>query len=50
MGESFNVDPINAQPAPGDGNENFLVVGLGASAGGVQALRDFFSWPASAST
>ena len=43
MGESSNVDAINAQPAPADVDENFLVVGLGASAGGVQALRDFFS-------
>ena len=43
MGESSNVDPISAQPSPADADENFLVVGLGASAGGVQALRDFFS-------
>jgi two-component system, chemotaxis family, CheB/CheR fusion protein len=43
MDESSNVDPMSAQPAPGDVAENFLVVGLGASAGGVQALRDFFS-------
>src|SRR5580765_2438165 len=27
---------------PGDG-ENFLVVGIGASAGGITALRDFFA-------
>ena len=43
MGESINKDPVSAQPAPPDVAENFLVVGIGASAGGVQALREFFS-------
>ena len=43
MSESFNKDPVAAQPAPPDAAENFLVVGIGASAGGLQALRDFFS-------
>ena len=43
MDESINKDPVSAQPAPPDVAESFLVVGLGASAGGVQALRDFFS-------
>ena len=43
MGESFNKDPVSAPTALSDGAENFLVVGIGASAGGVQALRDFFS-------
>jgi two-component system, chemotaxis family, CheB/CheR fusion protein len=43
MSESFNKDPVSAQRVPPDVDENFLVVGLGASAGGVQALRDFFS-------
>ena len=43
MGESINKDPVSAQPAPPDVAENFLVVGIGASAGGVQALREFFN-------
>lgn len=43
MDESINEDPVSEQPAPPDAAENFLVVGLGASAGGVQALRRFFS-------
>lgn len=43
MSQSFNEDPDSAQTALSDMGENFLVVGLGASAGGVQALRDFFS-------
>jgi two-component system, chemotaxis family, CheB/CheR fusion protein len=43
MSDSFDEDPDSAQPTPPNKDENFLVVGLGASAGGVQALRDFFS-------
>jgi two-component system CheB/CheR fusion protein len=43
MSETFNKDPFNVAATESDGNGNFLVVGLGASAGGVQALRDFFS-------
>jgi two-component system CheB/CheR fusion protein len=36
--ESTNTDGIEKMPA----RENFLVVGIGASAGGVQALKQFF--------
>lgn len=43
MDESIKEDLVNRQTAPPDVAENFLVVGLGASAGGVQALRRFFS-------
>src|SRR5690242_1281919 len=43
MSETFNKDPTNAAATEAESNENFLVVGLGGSAGGVQALRDFFS-------
>ncbi|HEY0074224.1 MAG TPA: PAS domain S-box protein, partial [Abditibacteriaceae bacterium] len=39
MSEVINTgpDPLQAKP------DNFLVVGLGASAGGIQALQEFFS-------
>jgi PAS domain S-box-containing protein len=40
MDESVDKDPVSE---PSDVAENFLVVGIGASAGGVQALREFFS-------
>ena len=43
MSEAFNKDPFNLAATEADSDGNFLVVGLGASAGGVQALRDFFS-------
>ena len=43
MSETFNKDPFNAAAPEAESNGNFLVVGLGASAGGIQALRDFFS-------
>ena len=43
MSETFNKDPFNVVATEAERNGNFLVVGLGASAGGVQALRDFFS-------
>jgi two-component system CheB/CheR fusion protein len=43
MGETFNKDPVSAPTALSNGDENFLVVGIGASAGGVPALREFFS-------
>ena len=43
MNETFNEDPVEVQAMEPGTNGNFLVVGLGASAGGVQALRDFFS-------
>src|ERR1043166_3841534 len=43
MSETFNKDSFNAAAAEAESNGNFLVVGLGGSAGGVQALRDFFS-------
>ncbi|HYJ46813.1 MAG TPA: chemotaxis protein CheB, partial [Pyrinomonadaceae bacterium] len=42
MGETFNQDPFGAEGAEPDADKNFLVVGIGASAGGVQALKDFF--------
>ncbi|MBV9209018.1 MAG: histidine kinase, partial [Acidobacteria bacterium] len=42
MSETFNQDPFDAGAAKIDANENFLVVGIGASAGGIQALREFF--------
>ncbi len=42
MSEIFNEDPVVTAVKPGS-DGHFLVVGLGASAGGVQALRDFFS-------
>src|SRR4051812_2355509 len=41
MSETINKDPATLESVQKDGN--FLVVGLGASAGGIQALRDFFS-------
>ncbi len=43
MSETFNQDPFGAQGAEPDAGKNFLVVGLGASAGGIQALKQFFS-------
>ena len=43
MSETFNKDPFNMAASEPDGNRSFLVVGLGASAGGIQALRNFFS-------
>lgn len=43
MSETFNQDPIGAQGAELDASGNFLVVGLGASAGGIQALKEFFA-------
>lgn len=43
MGENFNKDPVGAPTELADVAENFLVVGIGASAGGVQALKDFFA-------
>ena len=42
MSEPLNNDPLSVAVEPDD-DGNFLVVGIGASAGGVQALRDFFS-------
>src|SRR5215204_2704119 len=41
--ETSNKDPLGVQPVGRNGNDDFLVVGLGASAGGIQALRDFFA-------
>jgi two-component system CheB/CheR fusion protein len=43
MSETFNEDPVDVKAVGPDAHGNFLVVGIGASAGGVQALRDFFS-------
>ncbi|HET6852769.1 MAG TPA: chemotaxis protein CheB, partial [Pyrinomonadaceae bacterium] len=39
----MNKDPVGLQTELSDVVENFLVVGIGASAGGVQALREFFA-------
>jgi chemotaxis response regulator CheB len=44
MSETFNDDPVEVQAVEPDADGDFLVVGIGASAGGVQALRDFFSY------
>jgi two-component system, chemotaxis family, CheB/CheR fusion protein len=41
--EASNKDSSGADPVTPDGDENFLVVGIGASAGGVRALRNFFA-------
>jgi len=43
MEEASNKDSFGAGPVTTDGDENFLVVGIGASAGGVGALRNFFA-------
>jgi chemotaxis response regulator CheB len=43
MDKTSNKDPLGAQATGRNGDEDFLVVGLGASAGGIQALRDFFA-------
>jgi two-component system, chemotaxis family, CheB/CheR fusion protein len=43
MSEDINKDASGAEALAPDADQNFLVVGLGASAGGVQALRDFFA-------
>ena len=43
MEEASNKDSFGAGPVATDGDENFLVVGIGASAGGVGALRNFFA-------
>ena len=43
MEEASNKDSFGAGPVTPDGDENFLVVGIGASAGGVRALRNFFA-------
>ncbi|HKN84343.1 MAG TPA: chemotaxis protein CheB, partial [Pyrinomonadaceae bacterium] len=43
MSETFNEDPLDVKAVEPDADGNFVVVGLGASAGGIQALRDFFA-------
>src|SRR4051812_28383969 len=43
MSEIFNKHQLDVIAPESNGTENFLVVGLGASAGGIQALRDFFA-------
>jgi len=40
-------DPVNPPPPPASPNHGFLVAGIGASAGGISALRKFFSRVAS---
>jgi len=42
MKEAINDELFSADPVTHDGDEHFLVVGIGASAGGIRALRDFF--------
>ncbi|MCA1564410.1 MAG: PAS domain S-box protein [Acidobacteria bacterium] len=42
MSETFNQDPFGAEALETNADKNFLVVGIGASAGGIQALREFF--------
>src|SRR5689334_11301948 len=43
MDEATDKDLFDAEAVTPDGDENFLVVGIGASAGGVGALRNFFA-------
>src|SRR6185503_9225646 len=43
MDEAVDKDLFGAEPVTPDRDENFLVVGIGASAGGVRALRSFFA-------
>jgi two-component system CheB/CheR fusion protein len=43
MEEAVNKDLFGANPVAPGGDDNFLVVGIGASAGGVRALRNFFA-------
>src|SRR4051794_23692874 len=43
MAKARKKDPVSEEPPNPDGKKNFLVVGIGASAGGIQALRNFFS-------
>jgi len=43
MEEAFDKDLYGGEPVTPDAAENFLVVGIGASAGGVRALRSFFA-------
>jgi PAS domain S-box-containing protein len=42
MSETFNNDPFGAEAGEPDADRNFLAVGIGASAGGIQALKEFF--------
>ncbi|MBA2646085.1 MAG: hypothetical protein H0U81_04725 [Pyrinomonadaceae bacterium] len=42
MSETINKDLFGAEAAEPDADKNFLVVGIGASAGGIQALKEFF--------
>src|ERR1041384_6822136 len=43
MDEATDKDLFDAEAVTPDGDENILVVGIGASAGGVRALRNFFA-------
>ncbi|HLM55508.1 MAG TPA: CheR family methyltransferase [Pyrinomonadaceae bacterium] len=43
MSDTDNKDPFDPGAVDGDTGEEFVVVGLGASAGGIVALRDFFA-------
>lgn len=42
-GASENNDLIKAEPSPAAKGSDLLVVGLGASAGGIKAFREFFA-------
>ena len=42
MSEDTNQDPFRPELVKSEADKEFLVVGLGASAGGVTALREFF--------
>src|SRR5204862_4425418 len=43
MPKSRKKESDDGGQPPSDGEKNFLVVGIGASAGGIQALRNFFA-------
>jgi two-component system CheB/CheR fusion protein len=42
-GTTDNHDPFGEQPLSGRAGDDFLVVGLGASAGGIKAFKEFFA-------
>jgi two-component system CheB/CheR fusion protein len=43
MSETVNKDPFGVEAPEPDARQDFLVVGIGASAGGIQALKEFFA-------
>ncbi len=40
---SSNHDPLDKEEKAHDADGEFLIVGLGASAGGIRALKEFFA-------